>query len=57
MIFGVREKLFLVSLVLILLVGVTVGTYLENAKVFLVSWAEALERAASAARQPAMAAG
>ncbi len=37
MIFGVREKLFLVSLVLILLVGVTVGTYLENA---LRGWTE-----------------
>ena len=37
MIFGVREKLFLVSLILILLVGVTVGTYLENA---LRGWTE-----------------
>ncbi len=37
MIFGVREKLFLVSLILILLVGVTVGTYLENA---LRAWTE-----------------
>ena len=37
MIFGVREKLFLVSLVLIVVVGVTVGTYLENA---LRGWTE-----------------
>ncbi len=37
MTFGVREKLFLVSLVLILVVGVTVGAYLENA---LRGWTE-----------------
>ncbi len=37
MIFGIREKLFLVSIILILVVGVTVGTYLENA---LRGWTE-----------------
>lgn len=34
---GVREKLFLVSVLLILIVGVTVGAYLENA---LQAWTE-----------------